>query len=598
MVVGRVEKTNLASGYADDPIRPFAEAFVNTAQNICNEGVTDLYLNPARTLMPQMASRDALRDFFVNESYDPKELTPQQIDEHVSDMEQLFENDTAAIMEASIGTQVNPMIGMALPMHKFILMNMVFDKGAIPKFVAGQPKFTISMEYRYLVDTEGNELDMYRDQNLLTDAINKSVNATEFEAPTLPLTDDTEIVNTYLHGVAGVDHLAIETGVSAVKVTQYIDEGDLLPDADGYIKQGNEIATADTKGEKDVWVPVHGLNYQFAPTYGTFSRALMVPFEYKHKALVDGNVVVVTTSDTIIGELNNDRINLSVIKGKIKGIKIKTKLDSSTVTQPLCSVRWKSKDDYVEIGNAIPISTPITPQETKDIAALYNVNQVTKYMSLTKTVLANYKDDMIHKSLDESYQVMDPTSKQYDMFDFAPREGYALDHVTWRRETFLDTFDAHVGRLLQVLNDPNVTISVFGDPILISRIVPEEHTYQTPSSIGPVELDYTKTICTSSTKRVYQFIGSDKLRGTTELIVILCPKGSDRIIYRIYDYQMYMSNEIKDPVYQALPNLHAFERWKFVEYQPVQGRINILHPSGLTDHYDVFQTREVPAANA
>ena len=589
MVVGAQDKTRMASGYASDPMHAFAEAFVNTTQNMLNECGTDLYTNTARTMMKN-DSNQALKDFFVNESYDAEHMTPEQIQEHVEDMEQLYDNDRKAVMEAAIGTQVNPMIGMALPLHKFILMNMVFDKGAIPKFVAGSPKFTISMEYRYLVDTEGNELDMFKDQNLLTDAINKSMNVTTFEVPSLPFTDDNEIVNTYLHGVAGVDHLSIETFVTAVKVSQYIDAGDLLPDADGYIKEGNAVATAETKGQKDVWVRV---NYAFTPTYGTFSRALMASFEYKHKALEGSEVKTVVTKDVITGELNNDRFNINVIKGNIKGIRITTKLDSSTVTQPMCQVRWRSKDDLVEIGNAPGISTPITPEETKDIAALYNVNQVTKYMSLTKTVLANYKDDMIHRELDKSYETMDPTSKTHDVFDFAPREGYALDHVEWRRQTFFDTFDRHVTRLLQVLNDPNVSISVFGDPDIVSRIIPTEYTYQTPSNIGPVELDYTKTVCTSSTRRVYQFIGSDKLRGTTQLIVILCPKGTDRIIYRIYDYQMYLSNEIRNPVYQALPNLHAFERWKFVEYQPVQGRIDILHPSGLTDHYDVVQTRQV-----
>lgn len=594
MVLGRQENTNIASGYANDPMRPLAEAFVNTARNIRDGGATDLYFDPGRTLMTEN-SCNALRDLFVNESYDPNGMTPAQIQEHIEDMDQLFLNDKKAVMEHAIGTNVNPIVGMTFPMHKFILMNMVFDKGAIPKVVAGSPKFTITMQYRYLVDTEGNELDMFKDQNLLTDAINKSVNATEFEVATLPLTDDTEIVNTYLHGVAGVDHLSINTSISAVKVSQYIDEGDLLPDENGYIKAGNTVADSSSKGERDVWVPVRGMKYTFSPSYGTFSRTLMVPFEYTHKALVESEVKVVTTKDIISGELNNDRINLQAIRGKIKGVKISTKLDSSMVTQPLCSVRWRDKTDLVEIENAIPISTAITPEETKDVAALYNINQVTMYMAMTKTVLANYKDDMIKRELETSYETMDPTSKRYDEFDFAPREGYQGDHVAWRRDTFFDMFDAHVGHLLQVLNDANVKISVFGDPIIISRLIPDrgDYTYQTPDNIGPVELDYTKTVFTTSTKRVYQFIGSDKMRGQTYLTVVLCPTNGDRIIYRIYDYQMYLSNEIRNPVYQALPNLHAFERWKFVEYQPVQGRVQILHPSGLTDHYDVVQVRTV-----
>ena len=33
----------------------------------------------------------------------------------------------------------------------------------------------------------------------------------------------------------------------------------------------------------------------------------------------------------------------------------------------------------------------------------------------------------------------------------------------------------------------------------------------------------------------------------------------------------------------ALPAIHSFERWKLVEYTPVQGRIKILNPSGIRE---------------
>ena len=45
---------------------------------------------------------------------------------------------------------------------------------------------------------------------------------------------------------------------------------------------------------------------------------------------------------------------------------------------------------------------------------------------------------------------------------------------------------------------------------------------------------------------------------------------------------MYVSNEIRNAKNPALPAIHAFERWKFVSYQPVQGRIKILNPTGFT----------------
>ena len=589
MVIGEVAKKDLASNYSRDPMHAFAESFVQLTQNIVNEGACgEFYTSPARVLMSPSGS-EALKNFFVENSYDATGLDPDQIQEHVQDMEQQFDNDRAAVLENTMGAEMNPMIGMTFPLHKFILMNMVFDKGAIPKFVTRSPKFTVGMEYRVLVDTEGKELDMFLDQNLMTDAIEKTAALTEFELPALPFTDDNEIVHTYLGGQAGADHLSIETAVTGIKIKDvYFEIGDILPDeTTGYVERGGKVATV--AGKHDVWYKV---NYPFTPTYGEFERALMKSVEIKHKKLDNTDVVVETTSDMITGTMNKDRLNIQVMKGAIAGIRVTSRLDTSSARATTCSVKWKQKTDIVEIPNAIPIDTTVSPEETKDIAALYNVNQVTKIMSMIKTVLGNYKDDKIKRSLDASYATMDARSKKYARFDYAPREGYHGDHVNWRRDTFFDFFDSQVTQLLQVLNDPNVTVTIFGDPDLVRKITPVDYSYQTPQSIGPVDLDYTKTVVTSD-KRVYQFIGSDKMRGNTEFIVILCPKGTDRIIYRIYDYQMYISNEIRNADNPALPNIHAFERWKFYEYQPVQGRIEILHPSGLTDHYDYIQYKEV-----
>ena len=562
MIIGEAPRKT-SDNYKSDPMHSYVESFVQLAEGILNESATDIYAEPSRAFMMKGAN-EALKQFFVENSYDPAGMTPDEIEDHIATMEQQYDNDRRGILEHVTGSYMNPMIGISIPMHKFILMNMVFDKGSIPKFVARSPKFTISMEYRILVDTEGNELDFFYDQNLMTDAIEKTAAETEFELPALPFTDDNEIVHTYLGGLAGADHLSIATRVSAFKITdQYFEIGDILPDPEtGYIEPDGEVATS--AGVREVWVRC---NYPFTPVYGEVERGLMANVSYEYK-VNDGGVKVQKITDLISGTMHNDRLNVQVLKGNIKGIRVTSRLDTSNARLTTCSVRWKEKTDIVEIEPAIPIDVTISPEETKDIAALYNVNQVTKLMSMIKTVLGNYKDDLIRRKLDYSYKTMDTRSKTYSEFDYAPREGYHGDHVEWRQKTFFDFFDTQMTKLYQVLNDPNMTVSVFGDPDLVRKITPVSYSYQTPSA-------------------------SDKLRGSTEFIVILCPKGTDRIIYRIYDYQMYISNEIRNADNPALPNIHAFERWKFVEYQPVQGRINILHPTGLTDHYDFIQVKQL-----
>ena len=196
-----------------------------------------------------------------------------------------------------------------------------------------------------------------------------------------------------------------------------------------------------------------------------------------------------------------------------------------------CSVKWKVDTDLVEIPTAIPINTTISPEEIKDLSAMYNVNQLTKLMSMFKTVMANYKDDKIKENLDRSYKRLDERNGFFGKFDFAPREGYALDHVEWRMKTFMDYLDGYVTRMLQVLNDPNMTITIFGDPEIVRKITPKEYvTYQSSGNIGPVVLDFTQTIVNTTDKRTYNFMGSDKMRCTNELMLVLNPRNSERII--------------------------------------------------------------------
>ena len=430
MIIGEAPRQNMSDSYRYDPMHAYVESYVDLAQGILNENATDIYSEPARAFIAK-SSNEALKQFFVENSYDPAGMTPDEIEDHIQTMELQYDNDRKGILEHVTSSYMNPMIGITIPMHKFILMNMVFDKGSIPKFVARFPKFTISMEYRILVDTEGNELDMFRDQNLMTDAIEKTAAETEFELPALPFTDDNEIVHTYLGGLAGADHLSIETRVSAFKITdQYFEIGDILPDPEtGYIEPDGEVATS--AGVREVWVRC---NYPFTPVYGEVERGLMANVQYEYK-VNDSGVKITKINDLISGTMNKDRLNVQVLKGNIKGICVTSRLDTSGARLTTCSVRWKEKTDIVEIPNAIPIDVTISPEETKDIAALYNVNQVTKLMSMMKTVLGNYKDDLIRRDLDYSYKTMDARSKTYSQFDYAPREGYHGDHVEWRQKT-------------------------------------------------------------------------------------------------------------------------------------------------------------------
>lgn len=579
MIAGTRQKTIGGSSYRNDPLYAFGKAFTEAAQNILTTESYDIFAEPTRAIRSS-AVKESLKDFFCNDFVNEADITktPEQIEDEIESVKEQFENDMDAINESAYMSEYAPMVGMALPIHKLILMNNVFAQGGgIQKVTAVQPSFTISMERRVLVTPDGKEIDMFLEQNKIADAIDSTAPTTEFELE-LPENETTDIIG-QLGGAIG-DELSVETHISGILVENvYIAEGDYLPDADGWFTTKGEIATAETAGVKNVWFHV---NIPFTPSYGgpnRLERVLSRPVSIKYKKNAEGEIVDLT--DTIFGSMHANKITLTAVKGNVKKVRLAAKLSTSNATLEECSVKWKMDTDYVEIPEATPINTTITPEEVKDVAAMYDANQVTKIMSMTKTVLSEYKDMKIKRQLDASYDRMDERTSFQGQFDFATPEGYALDWVTYRAATFMDYFDDFVTQMLQVLNDMNMTVTIYGDPRVVRKITPTEYTYQAPASIGPVVLDYQQTIVNTKDQRVYNFVGSDKLRNTNELMVILNPRNSERICYRIYDYQMYISNEIRNAANPALPAIHAFERYKMVEYQPVQGRIQILNPSGM-----------------
>ena len=579
MPIGKVDSVPgiVGNSYYKDPLTNYAQSFREFTKNILNESGMNLLEEPKKVLR-NPATKQALKEFFTQNfldecSTDPFMNDPAYVQDQQLMMEQQFENDVEAVYEHADMADYNPVIGLAFPIHKNILMNMVFDKGAIQKVVAEGPKFTISMETRILVDTEGNEIDMYLEQNKMTPAIDKSNPVHDIDL-TLPEMGETDVLAQC--GGTKLDSLSIKTYISAIMIEKcYIAEGDIKPDENNVIRPNGPIATADDVGEKtNVWFPV---DIRFAPGYNQYERTFNTPIEMVVRKDATNNEVI---KDTLAGTMDKNKFTVICGAGKVKKVRLSAELDTSNHMLDTCTVKWRVDTTLVEIPNAIPLSVTISPEEIKDLAALYQVDQLTKIMSLLKTTLANYKDDKILQFLENDYETMPERCRGYGEFDYAPPTGYALDPLTWRHSMFFDFFDTEVTRMLQVLNDPNMVVTIFGDPDLVRKITPPEYTYQAPSSIGPVDLDYTRTIKTSD-KRVYQYIGSDKMRWRDDFIVLLTPRNSNRITYRIYDYQLYVSNEIRNAANPALPAVTCFERFKLQSYQAVQYRVKILNRNGM-----------------
>ena len=282
--------------------------------------------------------------------------------------------------------------------------------------------------------------------------------------------------------------------------------------------------------------------------------------------------------------------------GHIKAVKMMARYDASSRALKTNRVEWSEQSTFVQIPESDGITVPVTPEEVKDIGALYGINQVTKYMGMIKDVLENVKDDDIKEQLDESFLRLDDDHKIAKTYDMAAPVNYMHTYVEYNQVVFMRQLDQLITGLLTILRDPNMQISIIGRPGIIRDITPVEYTYTTPANVGPVDLDFKKTVVTSD-KRVYNFISSDKMWGNDNLIILLTPKNTNRIVYRLYDYQMYISNEIRDAENPQLPALTAFQRYKFFGYQELQGRLYIANSSGIRNHLSANDTIGQPYTN-
>ena len=386
MPIGRTDKTSfVGNSFMRDPMDAYSKSFIELSKNILNESTIDIFEEPKK-ILNRPNTREALKEFFCENFMDENPADPFNTPEFIEDqramMEQQFENDAQAVNEHAVMADYNPVIGLTFPVHKNILMNMVFDKGAIQKVVAEGPKFTLSMEIRILVDTNGNEIDMFTEQNKMTPAIDASNPVHHIEI-TLPEIQTTDVLA--MCGGTKLDSLSIKTHISMIQIEKiYVKAGDIKPDENGVVRPDGPIATADDEKEyTNVWFPT---NLEFKPGYNQYERTFNAPVELLVRTSATETE---TKKDILSGTMDHNKFNILSGTGVVKKVMLDAELDTSNAMLDTCSVKWDVDTKLVEIPNAIPLNVTISPEEVKDLAALYQVNQLTKIMGLMKTTLAN-----------------------------------------------------------------------------------------------------------------------------------------------------------------------------------------------------------------
>ena len=523
-------------------------------------------------------ANETLKNWFVSESCDESNMDFDSIQEHMQDMAEIFENNKEEhlrkVNEATTISNLNPTIGFNMAMHKNLLMNSVF-KQAVPNSVAVTPKWTETFQREYLVTPKGERFDIALEQDKLTDAMNATVPSVDLEIklPELGVTD----IMAALKG-SKIDKLSIATYISKVKVEVDPAYKTKHPElvTSGVIKSEN----LDGTGAKDYIAIDTKIDFVPAAYVQDFDRALtrQVDFTGIAKPLAGGGTVDIINGN--FKSTGDQKVWITSACGLVKAVILSTKIDGSQGTIETCSTEWTSEDKIFEIPEGVALNTTITPDAVKDINALYNLNHVSLIMAQTQKILENYKDDTIRTFLDDSYnRLPNGRNKIFGSFNMEPRKDYAHDVVEYRKKSFMDLFESYATKMINALNDPDMSISVIGRTDIIRRLTPTDYIYQSPSSIGPITLDFKKNVY-SSDNRNYSFVSSRKVKHD-DLIMLLRPnQGNHRKTYTLNEYCFYLGNEIRNQQNLAVPAIHTYERFLMSEYQPVQGRVKILNPTG------------------
>lgn len=564
---------------------------------------------------------------------------PEKMQEIEEEMNLYYENDRQAMLEAQAINGFNPTMTFTPPLHKDILMNCVWHQGIIPRLVTNTPDIPVEREVLLLVDpTTGEKFDMFQEQYKISQAMNNcrpirriacafpENNTTDFLGSLFGVSNDLkfggkvrEHLDTNAHISGLIASIMVQPGESytcldeAGSYRQYmtdnsctIEEAIAAVNAAAAAAGGNaadieanfvtKVADSVTKVDYAI-IPVRMITY---PIIGDSNRT-----GFNHEVEINIANATGDGSETakvlVSGIYRDDRLQVMTNDSRIKGLVFTCRQAASTGTLPSPRGEWIRKTHMERIPEATHVQATVSPEEMKDVSVLYNVNQVTKHMSFFSKIMENNRDDVAKEFLDESFEKMPWRHQMSHVFNFIPEYQFVDDHIEWARKAFLPDLDTYVTQMLNIYNDGNVIVNVVGRSDIIRKLTPTNYTWSTPSSVGPFQLDFVKTVQTSD-NRTYQFISSDKMRDQNNLIVILTPKNSERFMYRIYDYQTYVSNELRSPENVYLPAITAFDRWGIFEYMPVQARINCVNVMGhsaanFDDNmaqvggYDVFTQR-------
>lgn len=480
-------------------------------------------------------------------------------------MEQLFDNTCLQIInESSIG-QLNPIVGLSLPILK---KNFIegHSKDIVMTEIPTSPIVKVAFERKFLKDKQGKKYYLpdifwnndYRE--LLTQGKGKPISAEWYPTAggaTLPI-QDLSILTLSGGSIETNDSLGLDFCIDAVQMEVTV------PDPNN--PSGTNVET----------ITVDGLNIQ--PDFASNGA-----INYRIKAKTSAGEVVV---DNLVGSVDSyyGTVSLASTAGKIKKVKFGGHLSNENNMRSVSLDREREVREW-KIPDGFKINTGVTVEKIKDYNNLFNIDFVNELIGDMSQTLTQIEDSEILNFLDESFnRWKNKTDLPFGYiegftevaeFDCTPPSNINVTLSAWIDSDMKLYLNRELDRLKNKLKEAQVMFVIYGNPAVISLIQDKvQWVINDDTQVGGIQVDYKFGVMTHNKNRIH-VISTMKVPEDVGLRIVVYPLTKEVITFKHYKYSMNIENNYRDPNNPLVPNIMATSRYLTTELLPVQGQFKL-----------------------
>lgn len=477
-------------------------------------------------------------------------------------LEQLFENTCLQMVNESSLGQLNPIVGLSLPILK---KNFIegHAKDIIMTEIPTSPIIKSAFERKFLRDKQGNKHyvpDIFWDgsyKNLLTQGKGQPISSDWYpaDADVLPI-QDLSILTLSGGSLETKDTLGLDFCIDSLQIEATVSDG-----AGG--------TTTET-------ITVSGLNIQ--PDFASNGA-----INYRIKATASDDSVV---EDILVGTVDSyyGTVSLASTGGKIKKVKFGGHLSNENNMKSVSFDREREVKEW-KIPDGFRINTGVTVEKIKDYNNLFNIDFVNELIADMAQTLTQVEDSEALSFLDDSLNRWKtktdlPYGYKEGFTDIAEFSCIPPSNIFVTVSSWIDTelkyyINRQIDRLKNKLKESELMFVIYGNPAIVSLIQDNvQWIINEDTQIGGIQVDYKFGVMTSNKNRIH-VLSSMKVPEDVGLRVVAYPLTKETITFKHYKYSMNIENNYRDPDNPNVPNIMATSRYLTTELLPVQGQFII-----------------------